>query len=109
MKATVLAIALVFSIAQHTVLAHTSHGVDEATAITIVYEAVPQMTEENLGFDVGQLEKSWNSIAESDLSMVETDGNFYVMQATDAETIATIFFLIGINGKVLEVKNSNDF
>lgn len=109
MKAFIFAIALVVSVAQHTVYAHTTHGVDEGTAIAIVYDAVPQLIAKDLGFEVGQLDESWVSITENDVTMVETDGDFYVMQATNTETYATIFFLIGINGQVLEVKNSNDF
>jgi len=109
MKAVLFALVLGASIAQNSVYAHTTHGVDEDKAIAIVYDALPQLTTKDFGFEVGQLDKSWNSIADSVVTMVETDGDFYVMQATNTETDATIFFLIGINGKVLDVKNSNDF
>ncbi|MFT6301839.1 MAG: hypothetical protein ACI9XK_002012 [Granulosicoccus sp.] len=109
MKAVFMAMALMAVVAQHTVSAHTTHGVDEATAITIVHESVPQLIAKDFGYEVGQLDESWNSVAESDVSMVETDGDFYIMQATNSESKATIFFLIGINGQVLEVKDSNNF
>jgi hypothetical protein len=109
MKAVLMAIALMAVVAQHTVSAHTSHGIDEATAVTIVHEAVPQLTTKDFGFEVGQLDESWNSIAESDIAMVETDGDFYIMQAINSESKVTIFILIGINGQVLEVKDTNSF
>jgi len=96
-------------IAQHTVYAHSTHAVGETTAITIVQRAIPQLTTKDFGFEVGRLDMSWNSITEGDVTMVETDGDFYIMSATNPESKAAIFFLIGINGQVLEVKDSNDF
>lgn len=109
MKAVIFAMALSASIAQHSVYAHTSHGIDEDTAAATVYKMVPQLTTKDFGYEVGQLNESWNSIAESDVSMVETDGDFYVMQAVHPKSKAVIFFLIGINGQVLEVKENNSF
>jgi hypothetical protein len=109
MKAVLVAIALIASIALHTVNAHSTHAVDESTAIAIVHEAVPKLTTEDLGFEVGRLDANWNSMAESDVSMVETDGDFYIMRAINPGSKETIFFLIGINGQILEVKDSNNF
>lgn len=109
MKSFLLALGLLTTSMQQNVHAHSSHGVDEDTAIKIVYEAVTQFTAADSEFEVGQLEETWNSISESDVEVVETDGDFYVMRATNSETQASIYFLIGINGKILEVKNTNDF
>ena len=109
MKAVLMAIALIAGVAQQAVNAHSTHGVDETAAIAIVYDAVPQLTAKDFGFEVGQLDASWKSIAETDVSMVETDGDFFIMRATHPESKAAIFFLIGINGQVIEVKDSNDF
>ena len=109
MKALFMSIALIASIAQHTVNAHSTHGVDESMAVSIVHDAVSKLTTKDFGFEVGQLDASWNSITESDVSMVETDGDFYIMRATNPESKAAIFFLIGINGEILEVKDSNNF
>lgn len=109
MRAVFMAMALMVAVTHHTVSAHTSHGVDEDTAITIVQDTVPQLVVKDFGFEVGQLDESWNLMAESHVSVVETDGDFYIMQATNPESEETIFFLIGINGQVLEAKHSNDF
>jgi len=109
MKAIILAIALIVAMSYQSVSAHSNHGVDEPTAIAIVLEAVPQFTTKDAGFEIGQLVSSWNAITESDISVVETDGDFYVMQASNPESKTTIFLLIGINGSILDAKFSNDF
>lgn len=113
MKAPLLALSLALSlsaaIAQQTVNAHSAHGVDEPAAMTIVRDTVPLLTTKDLGFEVGQLDTSWNSLTEDDIALIETDGDFYVMSATNPESGSAIFFLIGINGQILDVNNSNDF
>jgi methionine-rich copper-binding protein CopC len=109
MKAVLMAIALMTGVIQHTVYAHSTHAVDEPTAISIVQSAIPQLITKDFGFEVGQLDASWKSITEKDVTMVETDGDFYIMSATNPESKAAIFFLIGINGQVMEVTNNNNF
>ena len=110
MKTIVLIVALLTSIAVHNnSSAHSTHCVDESTAIQIVLAAIPQLTTRDFGFQVGQLDASWNPMDESNIAMVETDGDFFIMSARNAQSTTTIYFLIGINGQVLEVKDSNDF
>jgi hypothetical protein len=109
MKAFLITIALMTGVIQHTAYAHSTHGMDEDTAITTAHETIPKLITEDFGFEVGQLDASWSSITEGDVSIVETDGDFYIMSATNPESKKVIFLLIGINGKILEVKDSNDF
>lgn len=109
MKAFLIAIALAALLFQSAAFGHASHGVDKKEAITIVHESVPKLADKDYGFEVGQLDASWKSLSASDVAVIETDGDFYVMSATNSETKAVIYLLIGINGRILEVKNTNEF
>ncbi|MFT4729635.1 MAG: hypothetical protein ACI9UN_004153 [Granulosicoccus sp.] len=57
MKSVSMAMALMAAVVQHSVSAHTTHGVDEATAITIAHYAVPQLIVKDFGYEVGQLRR----------------------------------------------------
>lgn len=109
MRALLLTAILAFSLNSPLVFAHGSHGVDSAEAISIVYASVPKLADKDYGFEVGQLPKSWKSLTRNDVAVVETDGDFYVMSATNSESKSVIYLLIGINGRILGVKNTNDF
>jgi hypothetical protein len=92
------------------VLAHGDHGtISGQSAISIVTKSVKQLTFKDFGFEVGQLDNSWNDISAEHVSVISIEDDFYIVSATNNTTQKKVFFKIANNGQVLDVKHQKDF
>lgn len=107
-----LACAMVLSVflGQGSALAHSDHGVISGqTALSIASKTVNQLAFKDFGYEVGQLDASWKELKDSNFSVIEVLENSYIVSAKNMANEKAIFFHIGNNGQVLNVKNNNDF
>lgn len=90
--------------------AHTGHDVISGqTALSVANRSVKQLAFKDFGFEVGKLDPSWKKLKIEDVSVAEVLEEGYIVSATNNTNGAIIFFHIGANGQVLNVKNINEF
>jgi len=110
MKKLAYAMLLSVFLGQGSVLAHSDHGViNGQTALSIASRSVKQLAFKDFGFEVGKLDPSWKELKDSNFSVIEVLATSYIVGATNMAREKTIYFHIGNNGQVIEVKNSKAF
>ncbi len=73
------------------------------TTLDIANKSVKQLTFKDLGFEIGKLDASWKSLADSDYSVVQVLNKTFIGKATNAINNEVIYLEIAKNGKVLDV------
>lgn len=95
---------------QSVAMAHSNHDVISGQkALSVANRSVKQLTFKDFGFEVGKLDASWKELKIEDFSVAEVLHEGYIVKATNNANSDTIFFHIGANGQVLNVKNSHAF
>lgn len=110
MKFLVFTLLLSALVGQGNALAHADHDVISGqTAIDIASKSVKRLAFKDFGFEVGKLDASWKELGSGNFSMVEVLEDSYIVSAKNTVSQHTIYFHIGSNGQVFNVKNSNEF
>ncbi|WP_434951381.1 DUF6488 family protein [Shewanella sp. HL-SH4] len=86
---------------------HSHMNDEKVKGITIT--TIQKLTFKDLGYEVGKLPSSWESISTADVNIVSTHGGSYVVSATNSQTKKTIFFKIEEDGEVVAISESNGF
>lgn len=95
---------------QSVALAHSNHDVISGQkALSVANRSVKQLAFKDFGFEVGKLDASWKGLKIENFSVAEVLEEGYIVSATNNTNGAVIYFHIGANGQVLNVKNSNAF
>lgn len=92
------------------VMAHNDHGaINEDAAIQIANRTVKKMTFKDMGFQAGQLDSGWKSVSIENIDVVDSRDGFYVVSVSHQNTQEMVYFKIGLRGRVLEARNTNEF
>ncbi|WP_010179420.1 DUF6488 family protein [Glaciecola sp. HTCC2999] len=103
-------VALCGALLTANVQAHSDHGaISGQKAVSIAATHIQKMTFKDAGFDVGKLDESWKNIDKSQLSIASVEDNFYVVSASNSNNQGKLYFQIAKNGRVMAVKDKNDF
>lgn len=103
-------ITLVFVIFSNNVLAHANHGIISGQkAISIANISIKRLVFKNLGFEVGKLGESWKVIDNNEINVIDVYESHYIVSAKNTALNQTIYFKIGNDGQVIDVRNENIF
>lgn len=90
--------------------AHSDHGtIGSDVALEIAGKSVQQLVFKDQGFEVGKLDSSWKSVGDSDLSVLDSKDDYFVISVENDSSKEVIYFQISNNGQVLDVANTNRF
>ena len=86
------------------VMAHGNHGsIDEKGAVAVAARTVQKMTFSDLELGLGQLDSSWRTVKRDQVSIVEEDEYYYVVEVKNAESGEPIYLQVMTNGNVISV------
>lgn len=87
-----------------------SHGkANPAKALEIAQSTAKKLTFKANGMSIGKIDKSWNNIAKEDFIMVEMNDEAYLVKAKNKANDQELFFIVGKDGKVKDVKDGKSF
>ncbi len=105
---TAVFISLIFSTSS--AFAHTDHGkISPKAAIQVAVKTTQQLTFKDFGFKVGKLNGNWKNLTTEDFKLYAVEANRYVVSANNKSENKTIYFLVTMSGKVLNVNSQATF
>jgi hypothetical protein len=103
MKKLMATALLLTSVASSGVWAHGSHGVvGEDAAKASAARTVQKMTFQDIGFEAGKLDESWQSLKADQIKLVKKDDASYVYAVTNAKSDQTLYVTIMASGAAVE-------
>lgn len=85
-------------------IAHSEHSaISEGAALSIAKRAVNKLSFKDLGYNVGKLPKQWSQLKDSDFTLLESKGNYYLVSAAQTDTGKIIYLKITTSGQVVSV------
>ncbi|MFC0116463.1 DUF6488 family protein [Pseudoalteromonas xiamenensis] len=104
--------ALCGALLANNVIAHEDHDhnmISSQGALSIAEKSLKQMTFKDFGFAVGKLNDSWKGLPQENFKVVSIEESYYIVSVKNAADDKQLFFKIANNGRVLDVKETNEF
>jgi len=88
-------------------IAHSEHSmISEGAALSIAKRAVSKLSFKDLGYNVGKLSKQWSLLKDTDFTLLDSKGNYFLVSATQTDIGKIIYLKITTSGQLISVNEN---